>query len=236
MKMYMEEFNNLQAVLSERADGSMRLFFNEPIGEQNDENRARFFAKCGIEPGKVVSARLINGTNVKIINDLSQARITNTDGLVTDKKGIFLSLTVADCIPIYFHDHQKEIVGLAHAGWRGIVGGIIENTISKMKSLGSDPRDISVQLGPGINECHFEIKEDILDQFKGYEKFIFRKNEKMFVDLKGIILKQLENAGIKVENIQNDPNCTFCSSKYFSFRRDKPPFTEAMIAIIGMPN
>ena len=116
MKMYMEEFNNLQAVLSERADGSMRLFFNEPIGEQNDENRARFFAKCGIEPGKVVSARLINGTNVKIINDLSQARITNTDGLVTDKKGIFLSLTVADCIPVYFFDSRKDIIGLAHAG------------------------------------------------------------------------------------------------------------------------
>jgi YfiH family protein len=234
MKRYFETKQKILAALSEKDDGSMRLFADKPVGFENEKNREKFFVKCGIESENVVSAGLVNGNNVEIITDVSKKRILNTDGLVTDKRGIYLSLTVADCIPVYFYDGTNGIIGLAHAGWRGVVDGVVKNTVAKMQSLGSEANNVSVQFGPGINRCHFEIKEDILDQFAGYENYVERKEGKIHVNLKDILFHQLSTCGIGKENISNDSECTFCCERYFSFRRDKPPITEAMVAVIGM--
>lgn len=233
MNRYFESNQEILAVLSEKIDGSMRLFADKPVCLENEKNREKFFVKCRIKSENVVSAGLVNGNNVEIITDVSKKCILNTDGLVTDKREIYLALTVADCIPVYFYDEKNAIVGLAHAGWRGVVGGIVKNMIAKMQFLGSDAKNIKVQFGPGINQCHFEIKEDILDRFAGYEKYVARKEGKIHVNLKGILFSQLSICGVREENVFNDSECTFCHKRYFSFRRDKPPITEAMVAIIG---
>jgi len=233
MNRYFGSNQEILAVLSEKADGSMRLFADKPVCPENEKNREQFFVKCGIGSENVVNAGLVNGNNVEIVTDVSKKRILNTDGLVTGKKGIYLSLTVADCIPVYFYDEKNAIVGLAHAGWRGVIGGVVKNMVAKMQFLGSEAKNIQVQFGPSINQCHFEIKEDILDRFAGYEKYVAKKEGKIHVNLKGILFYQLSICGIRKENVFNDLECTFCHKRYFSFRRDKPSITEAMVAIIG---
>jgi len=229
MLKFFQNTPGILAVMSEREDGSMKL----APDNANAENRKEFFAKIAAE--KVISADLENGTNAAIVSASSPPIISSADALVTSEKNIYLSITVADCIPVYFYETENKIIALAHCGWRGICGGIIQNTLEKIFMLGGKAENIKMALGPGINKCHFEIKLDILDRFTDYPDFVVKHEEKVFVDLKGIIKKQLDDFGIKEENIENNQECTFENAeKYFSYRRDKPLNIEAMAVAIGL--
>ena len=92
-------------------------------------------------------------------------------------------------------------------------------------------------IGPGIGVCHYEVKEDIVEIFRA--KFPLEVMAKMTqgdrLDLEGIAKYQLVATGLETENIEIDPDCTYClPDRYFSFRRDKPESIEAMIAVIGL--
>lgn len=105
-----------------------------------------------------------------------------------------------------------------------------------MKGLNSQPSNVLAGIGPGISQCHFEVGEEVLEKFKEFmsEKMI-RRDGKTFLDLKKIVQLQLLNLGLKKENIEINPDCTYClPDKYFSYRRDRPKVLETMIAIIGM--
>lgn len=230
MVKFFKNHKNILAVMSEKKDGSMKL-----LGSIRDEkNRNDFFLQCGIDGKKIVAANLVHGNDAVIVNNKSSRIVNGADALVT-RENIFLSLTVADCIPVYFYDEKNKIIGLAHAGWRGVIGEVIKNTLLEVMRLGAEVETISVVLGPGIKECHFEVQKDVSDKFKKYPQFIKRKRKKIFIDLFGIIKKQLLDFGIRKGNIFTSPECTFEDEKrYFSYRRDKPKVAEVMMAIIGM--
>ncbi|HAR99978.1 MAG: hypothetical protein US57_C0011G0079 [Candidatus Moranbacteria bacterium GW2011_GWC2_37_73] len=234
MLNFFEQFPELTAIMSEKEDGSLRIASDEAIRRKNQKNRELFFEKFGIDGGAVVSANLVHGNHVEVVTDAETKIITKTDALITTEKGAFLAITIADCVPVFFYEKEKGIVALAHAGWRGIVGDVLKNTVDGISSLGGNKNDLFVALGPGINECHFEIKADALESFADYHEFITKRDGKMFVDLKSIIKKQLTGLGIKETNIENNETCTFEADNLFSFRRDKTPFVDAMIAIIGL--
>ena len=216
--------------MSERNDRSMKLLKSNI----NKENRSNFFRKINIAEKNVVSAEIVHGNKVAIVKKNQPKIIRGVDALATTEK-IYLAVTVADCIPVYFYDEKNKIVGLAHAGWQGIAKGIIKNTVIKILELGGDVGNIKVVLGPGIKKCHFEIKEDTVDKFKKYPQFISLKKDKIFVDLFGIVKKQLLDLKVKENNIFESGECTFENKKrYFSYRRDKPEVVEAMMAVIGM--
>ncbi|KKP68765.1 MAG: hypothetical protein UR66_C0003G0030 [Candidatus Moranbacteria bacterium GW2011_GWE1_35_17] len=200
----------------------------------NNENRSKFFKKNKINKRKVISAGMIHGNKAVIVTSKSPQIIPGADALVS-KDDLFLAITIADCVPVYFYDEKNKVIGLAHAGWRGIIGDIAGNTLREMLKLGAKTEKIKVVLGPGIRKCHFEIKEDILDNFKKYPQAIILKEDKIFADLFGIIKKQLLNFEIKEENIFESGECTFENKeKFFSYRRDKPEVVEVMMAVIGI--
>ncbi|MFZ2299931.1 MAG: peptidoglycan editing factor PgeF [Candidatus Moraniibacteriota bacterium] len=230
---FFRQFPEVFAVLSERKDGPMKAFPERP--EENRENRKRFFSEQGIASDGVVSAELVHGTEVAIVSDTSQTVILGTDALVTKEKKLFLSVTVADCLPVFFYDPMARVIGIAHAGWRGIVGGVIGKTVDAMIECGAKQIDICVAFGPNIQKCHFEIGTDILSQFAGYEQYILERNAGIFVDLQGIAKEQLKKSGISGKNIEKSLLCTFCEpEKFFSHRRDKMANIPAMAAVIGM--
>ena len=229
MKEFFEKYLEIYAVLSEKEDGSMKILKDG----RNEENRKNFFEKIEINPDNVVGADLVHGNNIMIVENSNLNIIKDTDGLVTNNKDVSLFVTVADCIPVFFFDLEKNIIAIAHAGWQGIVNDIIIETIRKIKKLGGSERNIKVAIGPGINSCHFEIRRDVLDKFDKYKEFIIKREDRIFTDLKGIIKKQFKEAGIIMGNIESDDECTYESEKYFSYRRDKPKIVEAMIAILG---
>lgn len=220
------------AIMSERVDGSMKLF---PGTKENLENRRKFFENIGISENQVTSAEIVHGNKVAIIGKPTLEIIPGVDGLITQKTGIFLSITVADCIPVFFYEPEKNIIALAHAGWRGILDGIIINSLEEMRELCGKAENILVSLGPGMESCHFEIQKDVLSRFDKYPESVKERDGKIFVDLKGIIQKQALDFGIRVENIENNPECTFENpERYFSYRRDKPEKVEAMLVVIGL--
>ncbi len=229
------QYKNVLAILSQKADGSMKLAARD---KKILANKKRFFKKLGITDDLVVSAGLVHGHKIKIVFAKDRGKtIAKTDGLITADKNIFLALTVADCLPIFLYDFKKEIIGLIHAGWRSLAKGIISSAIEKFISdFGSRPQNILAGIGPGIGSCHFEIKEDVLNKFKEFlpAALIERKN-KTYLDLKKIAVSQLLESNLLREHIEISPECTYCLNKrYFSFRRDKSDPLETMLAVAAM--
>jgi len=224
---------NIQWSLSQKSDGAMNL--RVPAEENCLKNRKAYFSKIGIDINSVVSAGLVHGTNIRVVNENDKGKlIPETDGLITNRRSVFLTVTVGDCAPIYFFDGKKRIIGLAHAGWRGVVKNISKSLVSKMiTDFKTNPKDIYVYIGPHLKKCHFEIKEDIVSQFRKDD--ILKENGIMRVDLFLIIKRQLLSLGVMSKNINSSDDCTFCGvEKYFSYRRDKPDKAQSMVAYIGM--
>lgn len=215
---------------SNRKDGSMHRHLGK-------ENRVRYFTKIGIDPARVVTADLVHGARVVVVREeAGGTMIPEVDGLVTQTKNLFISVTGADCFPLYFYDPHKETVGIAHIGWRGLVGGIVRNTVEALiKQCRVEPSTLLAGIGPGIRKCHFEIKSENVAYYKNYPDFILKNEGTVYIDLSGIIQAQLQKCGLESKNVEDSQLCTFCKAEeYFSYRRDQPKGIQSVVAYIGM--
>ncbi|OGZ17523.1 MAG: hypothetical protein A2V72_01800 [Candidatus Nealsonbacteria bacterium RBG_13_37_56] len=226
-----KNYSNLIIGFSEKKDGPMK---------NSVQNRKKFFNKLKIDKELIVRADLVHKNKVKLISKKDAGRlIEKTDGLITKEKNIFLTITTADCLPIFIYDPKKEIIGLIHGGWKSLAGNILKEAINKIiNNFKSNPAHILIGIGPGISQCHFEIKNDLVRKWSDRTIFapgvILKEDNKKHLDLKKIAKLQLIELGIKEENIEISSECTFClKDKYFSYRRDKPEQIKTMLAIIG---
>jgi len=230
-----KNYSNLIIGFSEKKDGPMK---------NSVQNRKKFFNKLKIDKELIVRADLVHKNKVKIIPKKGAGRlIEKTDGLITKEKNIFLTITTADCLPIFIYDPKKEIIGLIHGGWRSLAGNILKEAINKIiNNFKSNPAHILIGIGPGISQCHFEIKfeaekdplQKLCDRIIFAQGVVLKRDNKIFLDLKELARLQLIELGIKEENIEISSECTFClKDKYFSYRRDKPEQIKTMLAIIG---
>lgn len=230
-----ESSDNIILGISNRYQGNMRVFVKKDHLD-TIRNREVFFAPFD---KRVIAADLVHGKRVVAIKEGNQEDIIRScDALVTDRSDYLLTITAADCLPIYFLDRTKRIVGLAHAGWRGVLEGVAGETVSVFeKEFGSLRSDIEVFIGPHIGVCHFEVQTEVADKFSPYPEAVIRREGKLFVDLALVIKQQLLAFGLQSGNINISPECTFClKDKYFSFRRDNPGLDdlEVMVAYIGL--
>ena len=147
------------------------------------------------------------------------------DGLVTNKKNIILGILTADCAPILFYDSYNMVVGACHSGWRGALTGIIENTLIKMKSIGSKIDNIRCAIGPCIGQESYEVGKDFYNEFVSVESaahqfFEKKPNEisKYTFSLEGYIIDKLSRLGIdsinsiRIDTFKEDHIC-------FSYRK-----------------
>ncbi len=204
-------------------------FTNEyyPFSSEND--RVEFAKILKLDYRNIVIPEQIHSNNVVCCT--KAGNIIGTDGIVTNKKDLILSVQVADCIPIYLFDKQNYNIGLIHAGWRGVIAGIIENSIERMKELDSKQINIEVLLGPSIRKCCFEVGLEVGKLFDG--KFqIISKGDRTHLDLQNTVIEKLINMDIQSENIIDINECTCCSDKYHSYRRDGSK-AGRMIAMMG---
>ncbi len=223
---------------SKKNNGSMYLSANG-FDPENVSNRRRFFSMEERDGMPVIAAGLIHGTAVSVVDLKSPSYIRETDALVTDKPDILLSITGADCFPLFFEDPYAGIIGICHAGWRSVLGGIVPGTAEALHALGSDMKQIIVHIGPGICADHFEIGQDVVPLFEPYKEAIRHigtgDDKKILVDLKRIIRHQLADTGITGDHISDANECTYCLEEtYYSFRRDHPDTLRTQVAYIGM--
>lgn len=172
-----------------------------------------------------------NVKGVDVGNGIFLEEYINIDGLITNKKNIALSLTYADCTPIYLFDPIKKSIGNIHSGWQGTVKEIAKNAIKKMiETYGSSPKDIICAIGPTIRKCHFEVEEDVKDMFLNKFNYIEeivtigqikQGRQKYYIDTVKINKNILMEMGIKEENIIDSKICTVCNSSLMhSYRKE----------------
>jgi len=211
----------------------MRVVINGDNGLSLN-NRAKFFKRLKLDSSDMVACDLVHGIKIKTVTKKDAGKIIiATDGLVTKEKNLILTVTAADCLPLYFFDQKQQVIGIAHAGWRGVWQNLAGEMVLKMKKqFHCLPENFNVYIGPHIKKCHFDINPELSAQFEKYKKFLFNNSKSIKIDLSGIVRQQLIEAGIKKANIKVSPDCTYCHKKYFSNRRDKPKVVEAMMGYI----
>src|SRR4030042_5326317 len=229
-------YSRLFVLVSQKNDGSMRIISKKDIWAKNLSNRTLFLRKNRINPDFLVSAELVHGNKIKIATQRDKGEIVSAvDGLFTREKDLFLSATVADCLPIFLFEPKKEIIGMIHAGWRSLEKDILSNAVRKIKNLAGKPEYILVGVGPAICQKYYEVGPEVAEKFEKYPEVIKKEKNKLFLDIKKVAELQLLDLGLLEKNIEISPDCTYeLPKKYFSARRDRPKEVEAMIAVIGI--
>ncbi len=192
--------------------------------ENVDANRRLLAQHAGYDPDKLVATRHVHGVDVYKVGE-PLAADAEFDGLVCNERGPVLGAFAADCIPILFADPVAKVIGAAHAGWRGTVGGVAANVIARMTELGATPENIRVALGPSIGPCCFEVGPEVVEQFRDafgdVPGMVVAGPKKDHIDLRVASRAVLERAGVLPAHIDDTPPCTRCEAeRFFSYRRD----------------
>ncbi len=202
---------------------------NGGIGSDDDathvmENRRRMAEHLGVAPAHFLTAFQIHSPDVAIAttpwDTTSRPR---ADAMVTKVPGLALGVTAADCGPILFVDPQARVIGATHSGWKGAIGGVLENTIAAMENLGASRSSIIAAIGPLIRQPSYEVGAEFVARFSegdaGNARFFVpstRADHSMF-DLAGYIRLRLERAGIlMIDDVGVD---TYADERFFSYRR-----------------
>lgn len=216
--------------------------FNTTRGDSLDhveENFRRFCGAIGCDWDLAVMSHQTHTVNVeKVTADMvtkgrsfwEKKPFTHVDGLVTDVPGAVLITSYADCVPLYFLDPVKKVIGLSHSGWRGTVERMGAVTVAKMqKEYGCDPTDILACVGPSICQDCYEIGPEVAEEF--YKAFteeeaeqILAKNQagRYQLDLWKANALILKGAGIRREHMAITNVCTCCNPDLlFSHRYTK---------------
>lgn len=193
------------------------------------ENRRRWAAAIGARP---VWLRQVHGTQVlRLTADTPDAPPEPADAAWTTERGIACNVGAADCLPALFATVDGGAVAAAHAGWRGLAGGVLEATVAALREgAGVAPRDLVVWLGPCIGPRQFEVGEDVLLAFGQSVRdpdpalFVPRARPdgapRWLANLPALARRRLEALG--VGRISGSDTCTVeDASRFFSFRRDR---------------
>ncbi len=226
----------VRAVCTLRSGGASRPPFDSfnlgsHVGDVPDavsENRRRLRDVLGLREDPVW-LRQVHGTSVvEISGDVADAGAAvdapAADAAVTRHANVACAILVADCIPVLFASHDGAVVGAAHAGWRGLAGGVLENTVSEMMRLGAAPPKLSAWLGPGIGPKHFEVGGEVRDVFLAGDAaassaFVPTARGKWLCDLAALARRRLSHLGIR--DVSGGELCTYADrERFFSYRRD----------------
>jgi hypothetical protein len=189
------------------------------------ENRARMAAALGVEPHRFLTAYQIHSPQVVVAEEpwTHEAR-PRVDAIVTRMRALAIGVTTADCAPILLADPTARVIGAAHAGWRGALGGVVEATVAAMERLGAARGQIRAALGPMIRQANYEVGPDLIARFAAEERASSRfftpapRDGHALFDLGGYVAARLARAG--VTQVADLGLCTYADpAQFFSFRR-----------------
>ena len=197
------------------------------------ENYRRFCQAIGTDVHRLVLSHQVHQDTVRqvteadILPDLFSPIPYEADGLITNIPGLCLTIYYADCIPVLLYDPKVKAIAAVHSGWRGTALGIVPKAAAQLTACyGSQPGDLRAAIGPGIGPCCFETHADVPDAMTarwgaGAAPFLTDQGGGHFsVDLKGLLVWQLTQAGVAPNHIEVLPLCTGCHPElYWSHRK-----------------
>ena len=211
----------------------MNLSFN--VGDREDNvraNREAFFREAAVDPARVAVPGQVH--SAVVLRATQPGPHPRCDGLVTDERDLYLSVTVADCVPLFIADPKRKAVAAIHSGWRGTAAGIAGVAVRLMASeFDSTPEDLVAFIGPAVSVCCYVVGEEVASLFD--PRFVLPGSDgRKFLDMKGAIESQLTEAGLVAGNVEVSPHCTITDSRLFhSYRRDREK-SGRMMGLIGL--
>ena len=210
-------------------------------GNEQPPNRSRVAGHLSVPSQNLLSCFQIHSPIVVMVTEpWAVGNRPQADAMVTTEKNIALGILTADCVPLLFADTSAGVIGAAHAGWRGALTGVIENTIDAMQKLGANKKSIHVALGPCIWQNSYEVGPEFpapfLAENADFARFFrpaFKSDRTMF-NLPGYAEAKLRAVGI--QSIEASPADTLADEgRFFSYRRStlaKQPHEGSLISVI----
>lgn len=189
------------------------------------ENRARVATALGLTADRLLTLYQVHSAKVVTVTASLTAPLPQADALVTTMPALALGILTADCVPVLFATTDGSVIGAAHAGWKGAIGGILDNTLAAMEELGAKRQDIHAAIGPCIAQESYEVGPEFLNPFlqqreenhQFFQPSLKRAGHWQF-DLGGYVAHRLAQSGVTaVERIAED-TCTN-EAEFFSYRR-----------------
>jgi YfiH family protein len=218
------------------------------LGSKDDqdavvENRARALRQAGLEPSSLATAYQVHSAKVAVVEeDWNESERPQVDGLVTRTRGKSLGILTADCVPVLFADPEAGVIGAAHAGWKGAVGGVLQETVASMARLGATRNRIRAAVGPAIAQKSYEVGPEFpqafIDRDRANARFFStatRCRHFMF-DLVGYVERELTALGLAAVAVAGNDTCAE-EDDFFSYRRTtlaKEPDYGRQISLIGL--
>lgn len=186
----------------------------------------------------LVLAKQVHSPDVVAVVAPWEGAPPHADALVTDRPGLLIGVVTADCAPVLLADAQAAVIGAAHAGWRGALGGVLENTVAAMLALGARRERIAAVIGPTIAQVSYEVDAAMHDRFPADVHRFFAPGApgRWQFDLPGFVAQQLRDAGVTaIEDLAQDTYGQ--EARFFSFRRAThrgEPTGGRQISVIGL--
>ncbi|MBI3997247.1 MAG: polyphenol oxidase family protein [Candidatus Omnitrophica bacterium] len=185
-------------------------------------------------PLTTVAAEQVHGASVAIVERAHAIVdvLPGCDALLTSLPGIALLIRTADCLPVFFSDPSRNVVGLAHAGWRGLAAGLLPRVVAAFQHtyhITADHLDIAI--GPAIHACCYDVGPEFVARFGAY---IEMREGHRTCNLIAAATDQLQQAGVRSQKIMETGHCTACEiDQWFSLRREGPS-TGRMTSLIAV--
>lgn len=199
------------------------------------QNRDILAVRLGVSRDRIITPRQIHADGIALLdttyfslsNEAQAKQLSEADALITDRRGLYVAVSTADCVPLLFYAPDRAVVAAAHAGWRGTVKNIAGKTVRRMaEAYGCDPSQIRAGIGPSIGPDAFEVGEEVVEAFRlaGADllRIAFRHplTGRSHINLWEANRRQLLRAGLFPSHIEVAGLCTFThSDRFFSARR-----------------
>ena len=190
-----------------------------------------------------VLAEQVHSNRVAVVTEADSGKgtrdyhtsLTGMDGLITNRKNILLAAFFADCVPLFFFDPETELIGIAHAGWKGTVQNIAGEMIGKLAGLGARKENIMAAIGPSISGGCYEVDDSVISQIDIRHRTAAKEKEngRYLLDLRRLNAELLKEHGLAEAHISITQRCTLTDEAHFySYRRDQGR-TGRMLGFIG---
>jgi len=202
---------------------------NVGLGSNDDrtdviENRSRVAAHFGKETNHLISPHQIHSSDViEVRKPWEEDYRPKVDALITRNPDVVIGILTADCGPVLFADQENGVVGAAHAGWKGATGGVLDNTVSAMETIGAERENIVAILGPTISQENYEVGpefvERLIDIHPDNRDYLIpsKTPDHAMFDLPAYVIARLTIAGVKAFWTED---CTYADEeRFFSYRR-----------------
>lgn len=208
-------------------------YTKKPINAKSEEDRKIICEAEKFNFEKLTFSNQIHSDVVRVIDDTNYGKVEDSDAMITNIRNIPMLIFTADCVPIVLYDIKNKAISVIHAGWKGTIKNIVNNSINEMnKRYGTEAKDIFAIIGPSISMKNYQVNEELVQKFveelklidSSYSDYkIYEKvNDDYYLDLWEINKFMLITSGVDVNNIHNFEICTVEENRnYYSYRLEK---------------